>query len=108
MYCNIQYFTGKCPASLGAATPDNSAMLDIVSTGKGLLIPRMGLASRPASPATGLLIYQTDNTPGFYYYNGSAWVQVATASAGAAHDSTKLEAVIVGLYKESDPQVGPN
>jgi hypothetical protein len=94
-------------ASLGATTPDNSAMLDIVSANKGLLIPRMGLANRPASPATGLLIYQTDNTPGFYYYNGSAWIAVATVPATPAHDSTTIEAVIVGPYVAGNPQLGP-
>lgn len=94
-------------ASLGAATPDNSAMLDIVSGNKGLLIPRMGLASRPAAPATGLLIYQTDNTPGFYYYNGSVWVAVATVAATPPRDSTTIEAVIVGPYVAGNPQLGP-
>ncbi len=94
-------------ASLGATTPDNSAMLDIVSTNKGMLIPRMGLANRPATPATGLLIYQTDNTPGFYYYNGSAWVAVATVPATPVHDSTNIEGVIVGPYVAGNPQLGP-
>ena len=53
--------------------PNGSAMLDVSSTTKGFLAPRMGLASRNAisSPATGLLIYQTDNTPGYYQYDGS-------------------------------------
>ncbi|MBV5347842.1 hypothetical protein JZU46_06485, partial [bacterium] len=32
-------------------------------------------------PANGLLIYQTDNTPGFYYYNGSVWTAVTTAAS---------------------------
>jgi hypothetical protein len=35
-----------------------------------------------ASPATGLLIFQTTNTPGFYYYNGSAWTAVSSANNG--------------------------
>ena len=26
-----------------------------------------------ATPAIGLLIYQTNSTPGFYYYDGTAW-----------------------------------
>ena len=34
-----------------------------------------------ASPATGLIVYQSDNTPGFYYYNGAGWVQVSTGGA---------------------------
>ncbi len=53
-----------------------SAMLDIKSTDKGMLAPRMTQSERDniTSPATGLFIYQIDNIPGFYYYNGSAWV----------------------------------
>jgi len=67
-----------------AAAPNASAMLEITSTNKGILIPRVTQANRPATPATGLLIYQTDNTPGFYYYNGSSWVRMTnTADIGA-------------------------
>ena len=33
-----------------------------------------------SSPATGLMIYQTDGTVGFYYYNGSSWAEVAATS----------------------------
>ncbi|MBK8522052.1 MAG: hypothetical protein IPL54_14685 [Chitinophagaceae bacterium] len=59
-----------------------SAILDVKSTAKGMLIPRMTMINRNAiaAPATGLLIYQTDNTPGFYYYNGSVWVSVTTST----------------------------
>jgi|GEM_PF-1881277 len=55
------------------STPDPSAMLDIKSDSLGLLIPRISRDNRPATPATGLLIYQTDNNPGFYYFDGSDW-----------------------------------
>ncbi len=55
------------------ALPNASAMLDISSTNRGLLVPRMTQTQRNAiaNPATGLMIYQTDNTPGFYYNAGS-------------------------------------
>ncbi|MCB2220412.1 MAG: hypothetical protein KQI35_08460 [Bacteroidetes bacterium] len=62
------------------SNPDASAMLDVKATGLGFLAPRMTLAQRPAAPATGLLIYQTDSNPGYYYYNGSAWVKVISGS----------------------------
>jgi hypothetical protein len=64
-------------------TPDASAALDITSTTGGLLVPRMTETQRDAisSPATGLMIYQTDGTVGFYYYNGSSWAEVAATSA---------------------------
>lgn len=64
------------------SAPDASAMLDVKATGMGLLAPRMTFANRPATPATGLLIYQTDNTPGYYYYTGSAWTRILAGSAG--------------------------
>ena len=68
-------FPSSGSVGIGTATPDPSAKLDIRSTSKGLLIPRMTQTQRNAiaSPANGLFIYQTDNNPGFYYYNGSAW-----------------------------------
>lgn len=64
-----------------------SAKLDISATNKGILIPRITMANRPAAPVEGLMIYQTDNTPGFYYYSGGSWKRVVnntelTAAAG--------------------------
>ena len=63
------------------ASPHNSALLDITSTSAGVLVPRMTAAQRNliTSPATGLLIFQTNSTPGFYYYTGSAWKAVGGA-----------------------------
>jgi len=63
---------------------DTSAMLDISSGIKGILIPRMTQAQRVAifSPAEGLLVYQADETKGFYYYNTiSGWTLLAAATA---------------------------
>lgn len=62
----------------------SSAMLDIKSTIKGLLLPRMSRTERNAiaAPATGLLIYQNaPDSTGFYYYNGSNWVALAGSAA---------------------------
>ena len=60
------------------ADPDASAVLDVKSTTKGFLAPRMTLAQRNAiaAPATGLIIYQTDGVTGFYFYN-AGWKPVA-------------------------------
>jgi trimeric autotransporter adhesin len=68
---------------IGTLTPDASAALEIKSTTQGILISRMTAAQRNAiaSPATGLMIYQTNSTPGFYYYNGSKWTAVSSPSA---------------------------
>ena len=60
---------------VGTTTPNASSALDITSTTKGLLIPRMEEGDRIAidTPATGLMVFQTDGAAGFYYYNGSSW-----------------------------------
>lgn len=63
------------------ALPDNSAMLDIKATGKGFLAPRMTEAQRPVTPVVGLLIYQTNNNPGYYYYDGVSWQRFGTTTS---------------------------
>jgi trimeric autotransporter adhesin len=72
---------------------DNSAMLDVKSSTKGLLIPRMTAAQRDAiaNPANGLLIFQTDNASGFYYNSGSpaspSWTIIGTSTWTLAGNS---------------------
>ena len=74
-----------------------SAMLDIKSNNKGLLIPRIALTGTDdnatiASPATSLLIYNTATagsggssvTPGYYYWTGSAWTRLVTGSSSSS------------------------
>jgi uncharacterized protein (TIGR02145 family) len=61
---------------IGTTTPDASAALDITSTTKGLLIPRMTNAQRQAisSPAAGLMVFVTDFDGGsFMFYDGTEW-----------------------------------
>jgi len=55
------------------AAADTSAILDLSATNKGFLPPRMTSVQRAAIvlPATGLLVYQTDGTPGLYYNTGT-------------------------------------
>jgi trimeric autotransporter adhesin len=79
----FQFIFGQVAINTDGSTPDNSAMLDIKSTTSGLLIPRMTMSQRNSisNPATGLMIYQTDNTPGYYYWNGSAWMTVNNTSS---------------------------
>ena len=64
--------------SIGASGADASAVLDVVSTTKGFLFPRMTETQRNAigSPATGLMVYQTDSDEGVYIYKSFGWVQV--------------------------------
>ncbi len=67
------------------STANASALLDIKSTTKGILIPRMTKTERNsiAGPATGLMIFQTGpDSIGFHYYNGSSWSWVSSSSNG--------------------------
>lgn len=66
---------------IGTITPASSAKLEINSTTQGVLVPRMTAAQRVAisSPATGLLVYQTDGAAGFYFYN-NGWISLSTYS----------------------------
>ena len=74
---------------IGVAVPHPSAELDVTSTNKGFLPPRVALKSTTdlttiASPASGLLVYNNaisgDITPGYYYYNGSSWIRLSIIS----------------------------
>lgn len=63
-------------------TPDNSSVLELKSTSRGLLAPRMTTAQRTAitSPATGLLVYDT-TVNSFWMYNSSAWTELVESSS---------------------------
>jgi hypothetical protein len=63
---------------IGTVTPDGSAMLDVTSTTRGLLLPRMTAAQRTAiaTPANGLMVYQTDAPIGVWAYVNGTWTQL--------------------------------
>jgi hypothetical protein len=78
---------------IGTTSPASSAQLDVTSSSKGFLPPRVALssindASTISSPATGLLGINTatagtapnDVTPGYYYYNGTNWQRLLNPS----------------------------
>jgi hypothetical protein len=79
--------TLKAQVGIGTTTPDPSAVLDVTSTNSGLLIPRVTLSSNTdvttiPAPAISLLVYNTGFSPnGYYYWNGTSWIQLATAAA---------------------------
>ena len=95
----------------GTNTPDKSAAVDITSSNKGLLIPRMDLTwetnviNAPiASPAQGLLVYNktaVTNVPeGFYYYSAGEWHPIR---ASVLSDGTNT--TVTGTGTASDPYV---
>lgn len=71
------------------ALPDASAILDVQSENKGVLIPRMTEVQRMAIavPATGLMVYQTNNDDGFYYYDGAAWEKLGAGAGSGFWDN---------------------
>lgn len=81
-------FLNFSQVGIGTSTPNSSAILDVTSTNKGILIPRVSLnnvtdSTTPInSPATGLLVWNTNATVtggsgiGFYYYTGSQWTPI--------------------------------
>lgn len=73
----LQTLFGDGTLNLGTTTYTGSALLNLSSTTKGLLLPRMTKTQRDAisSPVAGLAIYQTDNTPGLRVFNGTNWVK---------------------------------
>jgi hypothetical protein len=93
---------GIAQTGIGTTTPTASAKLEVFATNKGFLPPRIALSgatdvSTIPSPVAGLLIYNTATAgsipnnvvPGYYYYNGSAWVQIA---GGLVIDNSKTSA----------------
>ena len=81
---------------IGTTTPDASAKLDVSSANKGFLPPRVTLTSSTdnttiPNPATGLLVYNTGTNPnlvaGYYYWNGSNWATIATATGSGVSSS---------------------
>lgn len=86
-------FPSSGSVGIGTTSPNSSSLLDMTSTTKGMLTPRMTKAQRDAisSPATGLMIYQTDNTAGFYYYAGifsGGWKPVGGAATNLGNLTT--------------------
>jgi trimeric autotransporter adhesin len=68
---------------------DSSAILDIKSAKKGILVPRLTKAQKDsiAMPAVGLLVFQTDSDKGFYYYNGSSWLLLLAVSVSSNNNT---------------------
>jgi len=82
MLFQVRTFAQNVGINDDGSNPDNSAMLHVNSTSKGLLIPRMSQEDRDAivMPANGLLIYQTNGFYGFYYYDDAKinWIPLFT------------------------------
>ena len=92
-FLSFNLFSQGVSINADGSNPDNSSMLDIKSTSKGILIPRMTQSERSSitSPSNGLLVYQTNGTPGFYFYDVSSWVRLATGTESLYTESTGID-----------------
>lgn len=81
------YFTGTGRIGVGTATPDTDALLDMVSTTRGFLPPRMTNTQRDAitTPPAGLFLYDNTNND-LDYYNGTVWRRLVNAGAATLNE----------------------
>jgi hypothetical protein len=75
-------FAQNVAINTDGSNADPSAILDVKSNNKGMLVPRMTTTQRTgiASPAPGLLVYDTDSN-NFWFYNGVGWTQLTTGNS---------------------------
>ena len=90
----LVFLGSMAQVGIGTTSPDASSMLDIQSTARGMLIPRMNSSQRTGitSPATGLLVFDTDSQS-FWFYSGS-WTELSAGSSSEISDAdgdTKVE-----------------
>ncbi|MAY21341.1 MAG: cell wall anchor protein [Flavobacteriaceae bacterium] len=90
--------TAYAQVGIGTTNPDPSSAMEISSTEAGMLTPRMTTAQRNAiaSPATGLLVYDTDLDL-FHFYDGTVWEPLGTAEI---RDNYKLVKSVADLTDE--------
>lgn len=81
-FCVINLFSQSVAINTDGTTANSSAILDIKSINKGLLIPRMTTTQRTAiaAPAKGLIVFDI-TANGFWFYDGMAWNALSTGSS---------------------------
>jgi hypothetical protein len=81
LFCICTQINAQVGLNQNNAAPDSSAMLDVSSSNKGVLIPRLLKSQRDSivNPQQSLLIYQTNFEEGFYYFTGNKWISLTKA-----------------------------
>ena len=89
------------------SAPDPSAMLDVQSTTKGMLVPRMTSALRAAisAPVNGLMVYQTDGVSGVYYYNGTLWQRIGETDGSETKVTAGSNVIVTGNGTIASPYI---
>ncbi len=94
----LVYNAGNAQVGIGTETAVASAKLELSSSERGFLMPRMTQSQRVsiATPATGLLVFQTDNSPGYYYFTGTTWTGPLTSSEVAGLVKSDGQSIFTG------------
>ncbi|MBK7807910.1 MAG: hypothetical protein IPJ51_16690 [Saprospiraceae bacterium] len=105
--------SASAQVGINTTMPDASAALDVTSTDKGLLIPRVALASAIGDPAEGLMVYQTTAPKGFYYFTGMGWTLIGSDNLGNHTATTNLnmasqDIIAVDSIGAAKAKIGPN
>ena len=90
--CSVVSLNAQVAINQDSSNPDPSAMLDVKSTERGFLAPRMTAAERAAipAPAEGLLVYQTNAPAGFYYFRSGSWQMLSEGPATWAINGSSI------------------
>lgn len=80
---------------IGTTTPNASSALEINSTNKGILIPRIGDTTGVPTPPEGLIIYNK-NTKSLYFYNGSRWLAVGNVPNSTSTPTDRITYKVTG------------
>jgi len=94
-YCSLITCYAQVSINTDNSEPNISAMLDVKSNNKGMLVPRMTSTQRTSinSPALGLLVFDTD-TESFWFRNSSNWIELVSgniATLSDVDDDTKIQ-----------------
>lgn len=90
--------------------PDGSAMLEVSSTSKGLLIPRVLITDVDSdmnpveNPATGLLVFNTGSTEveaGFFVWTGDKWAQMMDSESTMIQSFSQTDAHLAEIYEDN-------
>jgi uncharacterized protein (TIGR02145 family) len=91
--------TAQVAVNTDGSSPDSSAMLDVKSTGKGFLLPRVASVDSVSNPATGLMVFD-ENTKCMRFYNGAVWSACMSFSCGEGlvdlRDGKSYATVLIG------------
>ena len=81
VFSSLSVFSQTGSVGINTEQPDASAVLDITSTTKGILIPRVNALERASivQPANGLLVYDIESNS-FWLYKNSLWIEIISGS----------------------------